>query len=38
MEEKVLVFVEIAAGIVLGFMLFSYIQPSLSGISSTPAA
>jgi hypothetical protein len=37
-EEKVLVFVEIAVGIVLGFMLFSYIQPSMSGISSVPKA
>jgi hypothetical protein len=38
METKVLVFVELAAGIVLGFMAWSYISPMLSSVSATPSA
>jgi hypothetical protein len=38
LEEKVLVFVELAAGIVIGFILFSYIAPSLGAMNITPSA
>lgn len=38
MEAKVLFFVELAAGVVVGFMAWSYIAPMLSGVSATPSA
>lgn len=36
MEAKVLFFVELAAGIIIGFVAWSFIAPSLSGISAQP--
>lgn len=38
MELKVLFFVELATGIVLGFMAWSYISPMLTTIAPTPGA
>jgi hypothetical protein len=38
MEEHLLVFVELAAGIVLGFILFSYVAPTLGAMNVTPNA
>jgi hypothetical protein len=38
LEHKVLFFVELAAGIVLGFMAWSYISPMLTTIAPTPSA
>jgi hypothetical protein len=38
MEAKVLFFVELAAGIVVGFMAWSYISPMLTTVSATPSA
>lgn len=39
MEEKVLVFAEIATGIVIGFMVWSFIAPMLtSSTGAIPAA
>lgn len=39
MMEDVLIFAEIAGGIILGFMIWSYVGPSLSGATSiTPSA
>lgn len=39
MAEKALIFAEIAAGVILGFMVWSYVGPSLSGAQSiTPSA
>lgn len=38
MEEKVLVFAEIAVGIVVGFMVWSFIAPLVTSTSATPSA
>lgn len=38
METKVLVFVELAVGIMAGFVIWSYVAPMLTSISSTPTA
>jgi hypothetical protein len=38
MEEHVLIFVELAAGVVLGFVLWSYISPAIASVGVTPAA
>ena len=38
MEEKALLFVEIAGGIVLGFIVFSFVAPMLSPSAATPTA
>jgi hypothetical protein len=38
LEEKLLVFVELAAGIVIGFILFSYVAPSIGAMNVTPNA
>ena len=38
MEAKVLFFLEIAAGITVGFMAWSYIAPMLSNVPATPSA
>lgn len=38
MKEHVILWVEVAAGIVVGFMLWSYIAPTISNMSTTPAA
>lgn len=38
MEAKVLFFLEIAAGITVGFMAWSYLAPMLSSVTATPAA
>jgi hypothetical protein len=38
MEEKILVFTEIAVGIVVGFMVWSYLAPLITSTSQTPGA
>jgi hypothetical protein len=38
MEDKVLAGVWIAAGIVVGFMIFSYLSPYLGSVSPVPTA
>ena len=38
MEEKALLFAEIAAGIVVGFIVFSFVAPMLSPSVATPTA
>jgi hypothetical protein len=38
MEQKILCFLEIAAGIIVGFMVWSYVAPSLSSVNQTPNA
>jgi hypothetical protein len=38
MLEKMLFFVELAAGIVIGFTIWSYVSPSLSGVAPVPNA
>lgn len=35
---RVLVFVEVAAGIVVGFMVWSYLAPYLSSVTPVPTA
>jgi hypothetical protein len=38
MEEKILFFLELAAGIIGGFAVWSLISPSLSSVNPTPNA
>lgn len=36
--EKGLFFIELAAGIILGFTVWSYVSPALSGVGRVPNA
>jgi hypothetical protein len=38
MEDDILFFVELAAGIVLGFVVWSFVSPMLTTVSATPNA
>jgi hypothetical protein len=38
MEMKVLVFVEVAAGIILGLVVWSYVGPMLTSVTPAPSA
>jgi hypothetical protein len=38
MEDHVLFFLELATGIIVGFVVWSYIAPSLSSVASVPNA
>jgi hypothetical protein len=38
MEEHVLIFVELAAGVILGFVAWSYIAPMITSTVATPTA
>lgn len=38
MEEHILIFVELAAGVILGFVAWSYISPMITSTTAVPAA
>lgn len=38
MEEHVLIFAELAVGVILGFVVWSYVAPMITSTTATPAA
>jgi hypothetical protein len=38
MEEHILIFVELAAGVIIGFVVWSYVSPMITSVGVTPSA